>query len=162
MKLRLMIGILFLSFIFPQLTFFTNEEYDRYKYLSTKIEWLTPDYYLIVKNTTKKYDVEMDLALSLVEIESNGKNVVSRLNKNGTRDYGRFQVNSVHEKDNPKKLLNDGYNTNVAINYLSKCIDKASGNYFYAIRFYNAGLNCSKNVNNVEYIIKVLNFYYSL
>jgi hypothetical protein len=55
-------------------------------------------------------------ALAIAKCESNfNPTAINTANKNGSWDYGLFQINSIH-KHNPKDLLNADYNIDVAFN----------------------------------------------
>ena len=109
-----------------------------------------------------EYDIPIELALCLIDAESSGRKIISRKNRNGTRDYGRFQINSCHMPDNPRQLLNDTVNSKYGFSYLKKCLLKSSGNLKEAIRMYNQGLNGTrKYYKNWNYVEKVLMCYNS-
>jgi len=52
-----------------------------------------------------------------------------------------MQINSVHAKDNPKKLLNPNDNIKFGAYYLSKCYKKAQGDLKLTAYYYNHGIN---------------------
>ena len=122
--------------------------------------WLDDKLYNLYKSQSEKYKVPIEIAISVVQVESHGKNVVSRKNSNGTRDYGFFQINSVHKPDNPRKLLDHLENSKFGFWYLSQCLKKSHGHLPEAIRMYNGGLNNNrKYYKNWAYEQKILKNY---
>lgn len=49
--------------------------------------WLNKTLYKIYKMRSEQYNVPLKFALCVIKNESNGRNTISRLNRNGTRDY---------------------------------------------------------------------------
>lgn len=107
-----------------------------------KFPWLKGKKWLfsLYVKRSRQYGVPLKLALSLITYESGGRNVISRKNRNGTRDYGRMQINSVHMPRNPRALLNDWVNSQKGFWYLGAAMKKAHGNIYTAVRLYNQGL----------------------
>jgi hypothetical protein len=128
--------------------------------LMNRYSWMTENLYKLYKKRSIKYNVPIKLAISVVNAESNGRIVISRKNKNGTRDYGRFQINSLHMKNNPKSLLQDSINSKYGFWYLFLCLKKAKGDLIDTVRMYNQGSNGKAHkYKNWEYVIKVLKEY---
>lgn len=128
--------------------------------LFKKYSWLNYRLYNLYKYRSIQYKVPLDLAICIVDTESKGRNVISKKNKNGTRDYGRMQINSVHMPICPTKLLNDKINSRIGFWYLSKCYRKSRGYLPDCIRYYNQGLNGKKKkYRNWRYVRKVLICY---
>lgn len=149
--------ILLYSLFNPEYLNLSQKQIIEKEKLFKKYSWLNSRLYNLYKCRSIEYKVPLTLALSLINAESKGKNIISKKNKNGTRDYGRMQINSVHKLNNPRKLLNDKINSKYGFWYLSKCFNKSIGNIPYAIRMYNQGLNGKKkHYKNWKYIEKIL------
>ena len=116
-----------------------------YRYIETKqkYSWLKEHFFIYLSNKCLQKNVDIHLALAIIDTESDGRNIVSRKNRNGTRDYGYFQVNSVHMSDTPLKLLNYITNIDYGVSYLSQCLKKAKGQKILACVYYNGGMNCN-------------------
>lgn len=154
MKFKLIIMFIIIYSFSPKLLNFYPE---RNKY-TEKYSWMGEKLYNLYKARSLEFGVSMRLATCLVQTESHGKIVVSKKNENGTRDYGRFQVNSVHKPVNTRELLWDRTNSRYGFSYLSKCIRK--DHLPDAIRLYNQGLNGKrKNYKNWKYVGKILGCY---
>ena len=153
--------IIFLcSLIYPEWLQVSQEQAIKRNYFLNEHSWLTERLYDLYVERSIQYEVPLKLALSVVEAESNGRKIISRMNRNGTRDYGRFQINSIHMPKNPKKLLNDYYNSEYGFWYLSKCLEKSKGNISETIRMYNQGINGNKkHYRNWRYVEKILICY---
>ncbi len=123
-------------------------------------KWLTDNLYDLYYYRSKEYNVNINLAIAIIRAESNGRNVVSRRNKNGTRDYGRMQINGIHFPKNPRKLLNDKINSKYGFWYISYCLRESDGNIKKAIRLYNQGVHGkAKYYTNWKYVYKILDYY---
>jgi hypothetical protein len=138
---------------------FDKKELEKKIYLIKKYKWLNNNLYNIYYFRSMQFNVDIELALSIIYAESNGKKVVSRMNKNLTRDYGRMQINSIHLTENPYRLLDDKINSFYGFSYLSQCCKK-SKNLKDIIRMYNQGIYGNKrNYNNWRYVEKILYCY---
>lgn len=160
MKFKLITILIVCSFVFPEL----NSSLPHYLILKNKLfkkhAWLNNKLYKLYQDRSRNYMVPIDLATSVVNAESNGRNVISRANNNGSRDYGRFQVNSIHLPSSPRKLLCDKINSKFGFMYLSLCLKKSKNNISETIRMYNQGLNGNKKYyKNWKYVEKVLICY---
>ena len=125
-----------------------------------RYSWMSKKLYNLYQKRSKQYNVPIKLAISVIKAESNGKVVKSRKNKNGTRDWGRFQINAVHMPNNPKKLLDDKINSKYGFWYLSLCLKKSKGYLKHAIRMYNQGLAGKEyKYKNWQYVNNVLKEY---
>ena len=121
--------------------------------------WLTDSLYDLYFYRSKEFNVDIKLAISVIRAESQGRKVISKKNKNGTYDYGRFQVNSVHFSQSPESLLKDKLNSYYGFSYLSQCLKK-SNSLSEAIRKYNQGLyGKEKYYKNWKYVEKILYCY---
>lgn len=131
------------------------------KCLSDKHPWLNSDLQELYEKRSIEYNVPLELALCVVQAESDGKNVRSKKrNKNGTYDYGRFQINSVHMPNNPERLLIDEINSKYGFWYLSLCLKKSKNYLPDAIRFYNQGIHGKKRYyKRWEYVEEILKCY---
>lgn len=49
-----------------------------------------------IKDASRQYNVSPRILTRIAYIESKYNNTATRINKNGTTDYGAFQINSVH------------------------------------------------------------------
>jgi len=107
--------------------------------LSLEYKWLTQELYYTITKYSKKYNVDKVLICALIQHESNGRNVRSRRNRNGSRDYGLMQINQIHSPKNIYALNNKDTNIRIGVWYLSKCLRKSRGNIKRACIFYNAG-----------------------
>ncbi len=97
------------------------------------------------KKAANKHNIPLDLLLAVSYTESRFKTGLNGKNKNGTRDYGPMQINSIWSKQ-AKKV---GYNwkkikTNPCTNimfggYILKYNRKRMGSWTAAIGAYNAG-----------------------
>lgn len=125
--------------------------------------WLTPKLFRLYTKRSIQYKVPLKLALSLIQYESGGRNVVSRKNRNGTRDWGRMQINSVHMPKNPQKLLNDWTNSKIGFWYLGRALKKSRGNMYTAVRLYNQGLAGKHwKYRNWGYVKRIIRKYRSV
>ena len=120
-------------------------------------EWLTPELYGTIKESSEKYGHDQALICALIHVESRGRNIVSRVNRNGTRDYGLCQINSVHRPHDPGAFLDPAVNIEMGCKFLRYCRDRG-GNIYEAVRMYNAGPN-SKVTHNHIYVVRVLDNY---
>lgn len=155
MKIKSIISIMLVLIALVSFLFFLSE------YLYIKHPWLTEKLYVLYKNRSIEYKVPFELALCVVQKESDGINKRSnKKNKNGTYDYGRFQINSVHMPNNPRLLLIDKINSQKGFWYLSLAIEKANYNTIDAIRLYNQGIHGKKkNYKNWEYVKEIFECY---
>jgi soluble lytic murein transglycosylase-like protein len=117
-----------------------NNEFNN---LFSQYRWLTHEIYFFINKYSKKYNVDEKLICAMIQRESNGKNVRSRRNRNGSRDYGLMQINSVHSPRNVKSLYSYDKNIRIGVWYLSLCLKKSKGNVKLACIYYNGGLNCN-------------------
>ena len=165
MKYRtIILSLIILSIYMPGNAVNKYKFVDEYKPMKNSFTWVKKDFYFHLQNTCKKYNIDPLFALSIAQAESGGRNVVSKRNKNGTRDFGIFQVNSVWEK-RTYLLLDYKINTNIAIAYLKQCLKKSKGDKYMACVYYNAGLNCNVKKylqNRSAYPNKILKKYYSV
>jgi Transglycosylase SLT domain len=128
-----------------------------YQVLRKKYKWLKPGLYNLYKKRAAEYRIPLNLALAVIHAESRGKNVISKKNKNGSRDWGRMQVNSIHMKRNPRLLLNDKINSRVGFWYLSAAYKKSGYNLKETVRLYNQGLAGKRsNYKNWKYVTSIL------
>lgn len=115
----------------------------------------------IYKNSYLK-DLEPELICAIIKVESNGRNIIGKKNRNGTRDYSYMQICEVHYPKNPKKLMEVDFGIHKGTNYLMWAYNKAKGNIKITAQFYNGGLNHpikTKNKNVKRYANKVLHWY---
>ena len=107
MKHYIVLFFVSLNMFNPNYLIFSKKDVCKKQYYIQKFSWLNDSLYDMYFYKGKKYNVSLQLALSIAQTESRGKKVISQKNKNGTRDYGRFQVNAIHCLGEPKKLLKD-------------------------------------------------------
>jgi soluble lytic murein transglycosylase-like protein len=126
--------------------------------LFEKYKWLSYDLYLDIVTICKKYNVNTIIICAIINAESRGRNIISKKNKNGTKDYGIMQINSIHLSNNPRQLLNRKLNIEYGIKYLIKCYNRSNKNLKTTIRFYNQGYNGKKHkYKNWKYVNKIYN-----
>jgi soluble lytic murein transglycosylase-like protein len=98
------------------------------------------------------YNVNPLLLLAVAKTESNFNKYAINKNKNGTIDYGMFQINSSNLnrfKIHPSYVINDVcYASKVAAYVLSSCI-ATYGNTWRAVDCYNKG----KNAKNTSWYV---------
>ena len=154
--------LVFASSFFPENLEMSKRELQIKKVHMTNFKWLTDELYILYDYRSKQYGVDIGLALSLIRAESNGRNIRSyRQNKNGTHDWGRFQINEVHvDYKNPHRLLIDITNSDYGFRELSLAFKKANGNLKETIRMYNQGRNGNrKNYTGWAYVNRVVSHY---
>lgn len=64
--------------------------------LESQAKTPSPQTLKIIYNAAKKYNLDAQLLIKIAHVESKFKTNAKRLNKNGTVDYGMFQINSIH------------------------------------------------------------------
>jgi len=136
--------------------------YDYHEYRAYKVQykWLTEEIFRIVWDEAVERGLERRAIFAIIQAESGGRNVVSRRNRNGTRDYGLMQINSVHSPKNPWVLLNVRVNVRTGCWYFSRCIKKSGGVLSEAVRYYNAGLGSKrKSYKNWRHVYRVVAHY---
>lgn len=137
----------------------SREAKNDYSALRTHYQWMTPQLFRIIDTSSKKHGIDPHLISAVIHAESRGQNVVSRVNKNGTRDYGYCQINSVHRPEQPESFLDPETNIDMGCRFLSYCMKKG-GNDYEAVRMYNAGPNSRPGKSkNQKYVLKVLAAY---
>lgn len=140
----------------------SKKEFLKYSYLVKCFSWLKYDTFIIIRKNAKKYKVPIELICAVIQHESGGKNIRSRRNYNGSRDYGLMQINSVHVSD-CKTLYNIRKNIRIGSWYLSKCLKKAKGNVKEACRMYNGGLHNKRwKYKNWKYVNRIYRDYYKI
>ncbi len=155
----LLVTFLLYSFYTPLNISISKQLQHRDKLLK-KYSWLDKKLYYLYRARSLEYGAPIELGICVVQAESNGRTIISRKNKNGTRDYGKFQINSVHMPDNPRALLGDIINSRYGFWYLSLALNKTD--LPDAIRLYNQGLNGKrKYYKNWKYVRKILKCYSS-
>lgn len=155
--------LILLLYLFTEIgTSVNTTKYISYKRYKQNYQWLTKSIYIYVRDESKKYDISISLIFAIIDVESQGRNIISKKNKNGSKDYGLMQVNSVHEKY-PRKLLNIKYNIKKGISYLNDCFNMSQKRYGHVhittiIRLYNQGFNGKvKYYKNWKYVDKIYN-----
>ena len=113
---------------------------------------------------SKKYDIPLELTLSIISVESNFTNVISRKNRNGSRDYGYMQINNfAHPEVSSKRLMKIEINIEVGVKYLQYCLKVSNNDLATAVKMYNAGVSRIKKgivpKSTQKYCSKVLNSY---
>lgn len=158
MKYLIIIMIL-CSWIYPKYSELSATEILKRDYLYKKYSWMSKKLYTLYRSRSIQFKVPLKLAVCVVQTESHGKKIVSRLNSNGTRDFGRFQVNQVHMPKTPYRLWYDYTNSKYGFMYLKMCLNKSK--YLPdTIRMYNQGLNgIKKYYKNWKYVDKVIECY---
>lgn len=166
-KLQLIWGMAFwiviiFNFINPSFVHLDAAEL-KFNMYKTHIKWLTKDYYYMLHYACTQYKIDERFAMAIIYAESNGRRVVGKKNSNGTRDYGRFQVNEIHHPDSPYELLDDELNIKKAFKYLNYCIKRSNGDIYKTIVYYNAGVNSNvSNYTNKKYLKKIVKKYQEL
>ena len=136
--------------------------------LSSYYSWLDSNRYRLIYKYSKVHDVSPKLVCAVINVESSGKNVISRKNSNGTRDYGIMQINDTHLEssffESKNDLLDVEKNIAFGCRYLGLCSVKATKNnvvsYTDVIRLYNQGINGNREYyKNYNYVLKVYNNY---
>ena len=159
-KLIFITVVSILLLITPSHAFISKKEIKLYKRLSMQYEWLSLDLYNIILYESKVADFDPRLVASIVDVEPSGCNVISKRNKNGSRDYGVMQINSSHMKKGEEKLyLNLNINIAKGISYFKECMKQSNYYLHESIRLYNAGIN-SKKSNNGSYVKKIFHNYH--
>jgi len=146
-------------------TLYQNEFYmNEFVELSSHYTWINSINYKIIRKNAIKHDVPIELVCAVIQAESNGRNIRSSKNSNGTRDHGYMQINEIHLQSKYFNHINDFYDINKNIEfgciYLKKCLTKATVNdiisYTDAIRMYNQGLSGERHkYKNYNYVLKV-------
>jgi len=147
------------SMFFPSIVFLSWEENNiDYIKLQSQFNWLDKDLYLLLLEKSSEHKLNIKFICSVIQHESGGQNVVSKQNKNLSRDYGIMQVNEIHYQRNPQMLLNRIINVRIGTAYLAMCYEKANGDFAKTVRYYNGGPNCSEGAyTNYIYVSKILN-----
>lgn len=107
------------------------------------------------------YDVPFNLIMGVVFVESRfDPRAINRSNRNGSVDYGLFQLNNSYRDMTVAEFLNVETNSREGISYLADMIRYFDGDVISAIAAYNAG-PYRVDENNIPestqmYIIKVL------
>jgi soluble lytic murein transglycosylase-like protein len=110
---------------------------------------------------SRVYNVEPDLMLAIMKIESRYRANTVNFNYNKSIDRGLFQLNSnsfpyLKEED----FFDTGTNIDNGTKYLRWCLDQTDNNLVKSLAIYNAGIgNLAGNKigkNTLEYIQKVL------
>jgi translation elongation factor EF-Tu-like GTPase len=117
-----------------------------------------------VLNICQIENVEPELVLSVIKVESNFKIYATGKNKNGTIDRGLMQINSSNiDCDTvytPEKNIIEG------VKILKWCLDKADNDVILALSYYNAGYGKVKQYKTGEstykYISKIIKEYEEL
>ena len=127
--------------------------------MSHKYEWVDSQNFLPIYNNSILNDLDYRYVCALITAESNGKNVISRKNRNGTRDVGLMQVNCFTDEEILKyKDLNAGIKEGTV--RLKKAVEKSAGNLAEATRLYNQGINGKKEFyRNTAYVKRVMLYY---
>lgn len=163
MKIKVKLVILFiaLNFTSPTITFIKESDLYKFHKLKLQYSWLTPDLFYIIEYESNKMLLDSKLIYAVIARESNGKNVISRMNKNKTHDYGYMQINSCHvEKGKEFELLNPHINIIKGVSYLRFCMLLSNGDIREAIRKYNQGHNgLKKNYKNWKYVDTIQQSY---
>ena len=160
-KFKIILICLLIFTLSPSYAFLSKKEVRLYHRLHKQYSWLSKDLYHIINYESKQVGMDPRLLIAVINKESQGRNVISKRNKNKTRDYGYCQINSAHsEKGKERELLNPQVNINKGVNYLNLCIKKYP-RLDEAIRMYNAGINSSRDkYNNWSYVRKIIDDYY--
>ena len=167
MKIKIIILVLGICFFCIPSIAHNSRILDEYSFAKDNFKWVKKKFYYYLDYKCMKKKIDPIFALAIAQTESGGKNVISRKNRNGSRDYGRFQVNSVHMPKRPRKLLNYKINIDKAMYYLGLALKKAKGDLGLACIYYNAGLNCNvgkyrRSKKLMKYPKKILRIYRSL
>jgi len=134
-----------------------------FSFLRKHFNWVTPKLYKYIIKYSELRQISPILICSIIQYESNGRNVISKKNRNKSRDYGYMQINSCHVESNPRQLLNIDTNIRIGSWYIKKCLKKSKGNIQEAVRMYNAGLNSKrKKYKNWAYVYRITNKYNSI
>lgn len=160
-KLRFFIMFLILSLISPAFAFLDKTEINTYTKLSRQYNWLNRDLFYIINYEGLNNGIDAAFICAIIDAETEGKNVVSKKNRDGSRDYGIMQFNSKNiKKGDEWKFLIPMHNIKYGVAELRECISASSGKIDDTIRFYNQGKNGKKEkYKNWKYVQKVFNNY---
>ncbi len=159
LKTKIFILTLIIAHIYiPSNAINTFKLLDDYRFAKDNFNWVKKDFYFYLDYKCKEKNIDPLFALAIAQVESGGKNIISKRNKNGSHDYGIFQVNEIHTKKH-FELLNYKHNIDKAMSYLNLCLKKAEGNKYLACIYYNGGINCNVNKYTSPYPLRVLKKY---
>ena len=111
-----------------------------------------------IKDAGYKFGINPDLLYAIAIVESNLNPKAVNINKNGTRDYGIFQINESNLrrlKISKNKAFNPCYSAYIASYILRQCVN-IYGKTWKAIDCYNKGKKAKGNSLYVKKIKKVL------
>ena len=98
----------------------------------------------------QEYDVPPALALAVAQQESSFNPNATATNKNGSTDYGVFQINSSNLSSlglNPTSVMDPSTNIDAGVSMLSSLLAQYGGNTTLALEAYNAGPNAVASGN---------------
>ena len=162
MKLIFLFLILHVCFYNQYIELTWQQDRIQFVKMKQKYEWLNKDLFTTVLRESRRNDLRTHLMMSLIQVESGGKNVISRMNKNLTRDYGIMQINSsnLNKNEDVRILMNPQINIAKGCAYFRFCLDIANQDKSIAIRFYNSGPNGKKHLyRNWAYVDRVFGNY---
>ncbi len=126
---------------------------DRTKYSAArkKYKWLKPELYKTIWDSSKKHNVPVNLILSLIQSESNGKqkalgkvcNVTlirkGKRVKENHRAFGFMQVMDFHYKGNNSDLYNPEINIDLGTKILARAYHRRNRDLRETLKDYNSG-----------------------
>lgn len=106
-----------------------------------------------------EFDIPLHLAFSIAYVESRYiPTAIGPYNRNGTRDWGLFQLNDAHRNWTRQQFFDIRLNTREGLSYLRTCINHTNS-YVEAIGAYNKGLTGVANYGIPEkYVDLVLGY----
>ena len=108
----------------------------------------------ILFNACIKYRVPFEIALAVATVESGcDHNIRDNRNKNGTRDIGYMQLNSLYHDERAARDIE--WNIYSGVKYLRKMYEE-TGSWMAAIVRYNAGYGHDKAIQYLEKVLNIL------
>lgn len=109
-------------------------------------------------DSSKRNNVNPDVLLAIAKVESGFNPSAENVNKDGTKDYGMFQINERNLKWlglDVEQVINPCTASYVAGFILKRCINEY-GYSWKAVDCYNKGKNAKENSKYVKNVQKVL------
>lgn len=110
-----------------------------------------------------KYDVPVHISFSIAWVESRfTATAISRVNRNGSRDWGLFQLNDSYRNWTRNQYFNIELNSQEGISYYKWCFDQLD-DIILALKAYNAGITRVLNgsdipISTYRYVDEILEF----
>lgn len=131
--------------------FFPQAQASGKKPESKRFSGVLPDYFPegvrkwanYIERWSAEYGIDKRQIAAIMTVESRGDQYAVNKNKNGTTDYGLFQVNSTHLK-NKNDLINrfdPDTNARIGLGVWKRALNKANGDIKLATRYYNGSID---------------------